>query len=108
MKLPKKIISCGVAASLIISVFAAKGIPESKSGDTRFTLPDTTMLESETNRHTMYASSAKTAEKIGTEGYELKLGITVYKYGSEETRNTGGGSQNGQYGERLKATSLGV
>ena len=73
MKLPKKIISCGVAASLIISVFAAKGIPESKSGDTRFTLPDTTMLESETNRHTMYASSAKTAEKIGTEGYELKL-----------------------------------
>ena len=73
MKLPKKIISCGVAASLIISVFAAKGIPESKSGDTRFTLPDTTMLESETNRHTMYASPTKTAEKIGTEGYELKL-----------------------------------
>ena len=73
MKLPKKIISCGVAASLIISVFAVKGIQESKSGDTRFTLPDTTVLESETNRHTMYASSAKTAEKLGTEGYELKL-----------------------------------
>ena len=54
-------------------VFAAKGIPASKSGDTRFTLPDTTVLESETNRHTMYASPAKTAEKIGTEGYELKL-----------------------------------
>ncbi len=95
----EKIISCGVAASLIISVFAAKGIPESKSGDTRFTLPDTTMLESETNRHTMYTSPAKTAEKIGTEGYELKLRNNRLQiwFREKNPRNTGGGSQKRSY-----------